>query len=109
MFFVFVNVTGGIVIKGKLRATREMIKGKEHFVFGSNQMEVNVKSIKLRLENLIRNQEELTRTLNNIIDENAMELYPDLKPVVGETLTHVFLAYMNGVHKKFSIEQLYPK
>lgn len=72
-------------------------------------MDVQLDDIKFRLNNLIRNNEELNNVINNLLDEHAKEIYPDLKPVIEETLTHVFLSFLNGVHKKFSIDELYPK
>lgn len=99
----------GVLLKGHFLTKRVTKDGEEYFKVTDKNMTVSAKSVKLRLDDLFPNNQELTDNTNRLIAENMDTLYPEFKPVVEETLTRLFVAFVEGVHGRFPIDVLYPK
>lgn len=91
-----------------MNTTKILKNGKEHFLIGGRDIKVDVGSIKLRLDDLFKNNQELTDNTNRVIAENIDSLYPEFKPIVEQTLTQIFVSFVDSVTKKFPLEELYP-
>lgn len=91
-----------------MKARKIVKNGKEHFQVADRNITVHVGSIKLRMDDLFRNNQELTDNTNRVIAENIDSLYPEFKPIVEQTLTQIFVSFVDSVNKKFPLDVLYP-
>lgn len=96
-------------MSGNITAKPVEKNGKTHFKADGQTTKVDVETIKFHLDDLFSGNPLLTENLNKVIDENANVLAEDVKPVIAETLSTLFLRYINGVNDRFPIDVLYPK
>lgn len=105
-YFFFV---GGVLLTGNITAKPIEKNGKMHFKADGESAKVDVETIKFHLDDLFSGNPQLTDNLNKVIDENTNVLAADIIPVVSETLSTIFLKFINGVNDKFPLDVLYPK
>lgn len=74
----------------------------------NHTIEVTTTSLKLRLDDLFKGNDELNNNFNKVIEENIDVLAKDVLPVIETTLASIFKKFINGVNSRFPIEVLYP-
>ncbi|KAI4470664.1 hypothetical protein MML48_1g01451 [Holotrichia oblita] len=85
-------------------------KGAEYFIIDKETIDVEVAgSIVIQLEDLFRGNPQLTKNVNNAINENIDALYTDFKPLLTTTLSTVSRSYFNRVFELFPYDVLLPK
>lgn len=86
-----------------------MKKNKKHVNIDEIKFnDVNIQHIRVKLDNLFGpNNQALTDSVNNAINNNIDSLQEDLEPIIKETLVEVIRGYFNRVYRLFPMDQLY--
>ncbi|KAK9709880.1 hemolymph juvenile hormone binding protein (JHBP) [Popillia japonica] len=85
-------------------------KGTEYFIIEKETIDVEVAGkISIQLEDLFRGNPQLTKNINNAINENIDALYNDFKPLLTTTLSTVSRSYFNRVFELFPYDVLLPR
>lgn len=96
-------------MKGNFTATRVTRNGKVYYKMGGGKdTSVDTETIKLRLDGLFKDNQELNDNLNKVIEENIDVLAVDVKPVIAETIKSIFIQFIDQVYDKFPVNVLYP-
>ncbi|KAF2892265.1 hypothetical protein ILUMI_13906 [Ignelater luminosus] len=84
-------------------------KNKKHVSIDKIKFnEVNIKNIRVKLDNLFgANNEALTDTVNNAINNSIDTLQEDFEPIIKETLIEIIRGRFNRVYQLFPMDQLY--
>lgn len=85
-----------------------MRKCNKTFVDWTDQ-EVDLKlgSAQLYFHDLFRTKPKLTESTNQLINDNAMEIIHDLKPLIQETISSVTFSIMKNVFNLWALEDLF--
>ncbi|KAF2886123.1 hypothetical protein ILUMI_20050 [Ignelater luminosus] len=93
------------------RASTYLKKNKRHISLDKiDYNDVKIKNIRVKFDNLFGpNNEVLTDTVNNAINDNVDNLRGELEPIIKETLIQVILQSFNRVYRLFTLDELYLK
>lgn len=91
----------------KLHGIVKNIKGKDYFNFDSIDLDLALEGGFLYLENVIKNNPEISAQTNKIIAENVDNIFNELKPVIKNSFEQVILLLAENVIERFSIDELF--
>lgn len=57
--------------------------------------------------NLFRNNPEITKTVNKVIEDNQDELFKDIHPLVEKIISEIDLSMFKGVFDTYSLNELF--
>lgn len=84
-------------------------KGKEHLKIKSDSIDVAKPDVmRVNFDNLFKGNPEITKNVNNAINENIDLLYVDLKPLLETTISTVFNQYFNRFYSLYPYDVLLP-
>ncbi|XP_055904269.1 protein takeout-like [Eupeodes corollae] len=92
------------------------IKGKCSLVERDGKMYLNVDKIHIDLEpksthfdfaNLFNGDKALGENMNKFLNENWVEVYKELKPVISEAIGKILLTIANGVYSKHAYADIF--
>ncbi|KAF5308807.1 hypothetical protein FQR65_LT06040 [Abscondita terminalis] len=85
-----------------------MKNNKKHMIINKIETKTNVQEIKIYFYKLFGDNEELTDSVNKIINENIQELKKDLEGIIEKTIGEVSMTYFNRVLNVLSVDELFP-
>ncbi|KAF2898024.1 hypothetical protein ILUMI_08150 [Ignelater luminosus] len=93
------------------RVSTYLKKNKRHINLDKIELnDVKIKNIRVKFDNLFGpNNELLTDTVNNALNDNIDNLQEELEPIIKETFIQVIRQYFNRVYRLFPLDELYLK
>lgn len=101
-------VSDNVKINGTWRFKIIQKKGKDHIQIDTSDLQVYIEKLSVNFDNLFRGNPEITRNVNNAINENTDILYNDFKPLLQKTLSSILNQYFNRVYILFPFDVLLP-
>ncbi|GLV39171.1 uncharacterized protein CBL_06222 [Carabus blaptoides fortunei] len=93
--------------KDKYTGKRYTKNEKEYIKFDNGHVDMTIKGIKFYFDNLINGNPELTKSTNNVLNENNQTLLPELNPVLAETFISIRLNVLNIMFTRYSLDELF--
>lgn len=91
-----------------LNGKRQTKNGKEHIIFDDNRITIDIGSGFFQFDDLFHNNPELTRTTNNVINQNIKEIINELKPLLEDTIGTIVFSVATRVFKRYPLDTLFP-
>ncbi|KAF5281271.1 hypothetical protein FQA39_LY05157 [Lamprigera yunnana] len=85
------------------------INSKRFIEFEKVQLHLKIGHAKVYFDNLLNQNEKITATLNQAINENIESIIEEMGPVIEETLGEMVRMYFNKVFRLFSLDILFPE
>jgi hypothetical protein len=77
-----------------------LIEGREIVKIESMHVSFDVGGMKMKLQNLFNGNKVLGQTVNQFINQNALEIIGELKDNIGESLAGIFTDIINNIYTK---------
>lgn len=88
---------------GKTRSVR----GKEYLYFDTIDLDLTLDGVFLYLDNVIKNNPEISANTNKIIADNIDSILNELKPVIQKSFEEIILSLLQNVMERYSIDELF--
>ncbi|XP_031331471.1 uncharacterized protein LOC116162081 [Photinus pyralis] len=84
------------------------IEGKNYLFFEHMTIKVVVGHVSILLGNIFDGNPALSKATNDVINDNALLIFDEIKPALVEKLEEVFTEMANKITLKFEYEALFP-
>ncbi|XP_017780978.1 PREDICTED: uncharacterized protein LOC108565839 [Nicrophorus vespilloides] len=93
----------------QMNGFRKVKNNKNYFIFDNNTIDLDIGNIRFNFNNLFGKNEQLTKTTNQIINDNSKDFLQELLPLVKEVVASFVFPFASHVFKTFSLEELFPE
>lgn len=91
-----------------LNGKRVTKNGKEHMNFDDNRISIDIGSGVFQFDDLFQNNPELTKTTNEVINQNIHEIIKELKPLLEDTIGSIVFSITTRIFKRYPLDTLFP-
>ncbi|XP_044268732.1 uncharacterized protein LOC123013924 [Tribolium madens] len=96
-----------VEVETKLQGRRYQKKGREYIKFFKMEVKEHVSKADFKFDGLFKDNLELTRQMNEIVNENIDELLLELQPAIHVAIEQTVLGLIARIFEKFSIQELF--
>lgn len=89
-----------------MKMARVNINGREHYKVDFMQIEFNIGGAQVQLDNLFNGDEELSKTMNQFINENWRMVTAELRPTLERTISEILSDISNKFFEAYPIDKL---
>lgn len=104
-FKKIISEHAGAVVK--LVAKTKTVKGKEYLYFDNIDLDLTLDGGFLYLDNVIKNNPEISANTNKIIADNIDNIISELKPVIQKSFEEIIMGLLEKVMERYSIDELF--
>ncbi|CAG9827666.1 unnamed protein product [Diabrotica balteata] len=97
----------GVHAKHLVKLQKIMKHGEEHLKINKTETTIEVNDMHVQLDDLFKNNPELSDSANKLVSENAKSLLPDLE-MVPKMFGEIVGNLVEKVYNKFSVNELLP-
>ncbi|EFA03577.2 Circadian clock-controlled protein-like Protein [Tribolium castaneum] len=96
-----------VQVETKLQGRRYQKGSREYIKFCKMEVKESVSKAHFRFDGLFKGNMELTRQMNQIVNENVDEFLTELQPAIHVAIEQTVLALVGRIFDKFSIQELF--